>query len=208
MAGLLGNAAQWLLGETGRATGRTRVWLDMEQEGGGPKGRVILELAEREAPKLSRHFRHLVLGTFSDAFGRRLHYAGSQLHAVHPVSGLILGGDIVHGNGAGAVAADPEPGRCPAALTASIKPDKRILHFDKEGTLAAAGLWDGPHRPFANSQFMILTKALPGGALDYPDCVPFGRVVAGLSLLRDLDGHPVSGLPTRPVRITGCGVFD
>ncbi|QNP95435.1 cyclophilin-like domain-containing protein [Yarrowia lipolytica] len=157
--------------------------------GGEPVGRVVFELFD-DTPLTSANFRALCKGDKPTPEGSvPLTFKDSNIHRIVR-NFAIQGGDIVYGDGTGGT-----------SIYGDQFDDENFVHNHAEPfvlSMANAG-------PNSNkSQFFVTLKGSPH--LDGKH-VAFGKVVAGKSVLRqleELDTAP-GDVPVLPVTITNCG---
>lgn len=156
-------------------------------------GNIVMELFADVVPETAENFRVLCTGEkgVSPVSNKPLWYKGSQFHRI--IKGfMIQGGDFTKGNGTGGE---------------SIYGDKfddenfRLPH-SSAGLLSMAN--SGPNTN--GSQFFITCKATPHLNRKH---VVFGRVVEGLSVMRQVEALPVSAadLPLQKVEILRSGDY-
>ena len=168
-----------------------RVFLDLAV-GPTPVGRVVIILKADKAPKTCENFRCLCTGEKGvGKSGKALHYKGSQFHRIIP-GFMCQGGDFTRGNGTGGESIyggkfedETFRGKCGRHTGMGIL------------SMANAG-------PNTNgSQFFITciqTEWLDGKH------VVFGKVVAGLDTLREMEKQGnQSGVVSSVVVIEDCG---
>lgn len=157
--------------------------------GGEPRGRLVFQLFDDLVPKTAANFAALCAGT--TVGDKRLHYAGCPFHRL--VAGFVLqGGDLVAGDGSGSA--------CIYGYY-DVFPDERLdLPHSRPGVLSMANMG----RDSNGCQFFITLQPAPN--LDKKHVV-FGRVVAGMRLLRQIEHMPTdqSDRPTTPLVISTCG---
>jgi len=154
-------------------------------------GQIVVELRADVVPKTAENFRALCTGEkgIGPVYGKPLHYKGSKAHRIFESMCLQLG-DIVDGTGEG-------PGE---SIYGEFFEDEnfRLKHSDS-GVLSMASAGPGTN----NSQFFITLG--PCAWLNNKHVV-FGRVLEGMSILRELEDHPrEDGKLMLDVIIWDCG---
>ncbi|KFZ06591.1 hypothetical protein V501_07257 [Pseudogymnoascus sp. VKM F-4519 (FW-2642)] len=158
--------------------------------GSKPMGRIIFTLYNSIVPLTAANFRSLCTGDKGiGKSGKPLSYAGSTFHRVIKQF-MIQGGDFTAGNGTGG---ESIYGEKFADENFEIKHTKPFL-------LSMANAGPGTN----GSQFFITTVPTPH--LDDKHVV-FGEVVAGKSIVRQIENLPTQGSdkPAQDVTITACG---
>lgn len=158
--------------------------------GSKPAGRIIFTLYDAIVPLTAANFRSLCTGDKGiGKSGKPLSYAGSSFHRVIKQF-MIQGGDFTAGNGTGG---ESIYGEKFADENFEIKHTKPFL-------LSMANAGPGTN----GSQFFVTTVPTPH--LDDKHVV-FGEVVAGKSIVRQIENLPTQGSdkPAKDVTITACG---
>jgi len=173
------------------------------------KGRVTFELYANKYPKTAENFRCLCTGEKGSAYrwpfgSAPLHYKGSRFHRIVP-GVMVMGGDIVHGNGVGGVSIyGNEFGN-----ETKRSEDMGTHGF---GTLSMTNTG----RRTQHSQFFICLDpvgeigptGVPLGTLDGKHVV-VGRVLTGFELIGEMQKtHNVfhsSCTPKREMTVVDCG---
>jgi len=170
-----------------------KVFLDIAI-GGQPCGRFIIELFADAVPRTANNFRSLCTGERGvSPTGSRLHFAGSRFHRI--IKNFVCqGGDTTVGDGTG--------GESIYGVTFEDESfqGKAGKHWGL-GTMSMANA--GPNTN--GSQFSMCVDGVYH--LDGVHVV-FGQVLAGLALLKTMNGVPTDAndTPQIPVVITNCGV--
>ncbi|EOD06524.1 hypothetical protein EMIHUDRAFT_68682, partial [Emiliania huxleyi CCMP1516] len=166
------------------AASREHAYLELSV-GGEARGRLVAELFGDLVPRTAANFAALCAG--ASVAGRRLSYEGCAFHRL--VRGFVLqGGDVISGDGSGA---------------ACIHDDRRLdLPHSRPGLLSMANMG----RDSNGCQFFVTLQPAP--QLDGKHVV-FGRLVAGMALLRQLEEMPTDATerPATPIVITRCGAL-
>lgn len=152
--------------------------------GGDVKGRIVMELFDKEAPKTAENFRALCTGEK----GKALHYKGSFFRSVIP--GFMCHG----GDGIGCIYGD----KFPAEYSNPAR------SFMVGGLLCTAHAVPDGKAPYAcGSGFFITTGPTPW--LHGLHTI-FGRVVGGIDVVKAIEQVGTrSGTTTKEVRISDCG---
>merc|ERR1712087_616253 len=152
-------------------------------------GRITINLLA-DTPKTSENFRALCTGEkgAGQAFGKPLHYKGSQFHRIIP-GFMAQGGDFTHGNGRGG-----------ESIYGRTFPDENFIHkHTGKGILSMANA--GPNTN--GSQFFLCFAPFPH--LDGMHTV-FGKVGEGLEILDEMEKYGSRTGQTREhVYISDCG---
>jgi peptidylprolyl isomerase len=157
--------------------------------GGAPAGRITFELFADVVPKTAENFRALCTGEKGvGRSGKPLHFKGSSFHRIIP-GFMCQGGDFTRGNGTGG-----------ESIYGEKFPDENFqIKHTTPGVLSMANA--GPNTN--GSQFFICTAVT--NWLDGKHVV-FGKVVAGMDVLKQMEGQGSSSGQTRsPVAISDCG---
>ncbi|RMY56303.1 hypothetical protein D0863_13020 [Hortaea werneckii] len=174
---------------TNMAPNRPNVWFDISI-GGQSAGKVVFELYTDIVPKTAENFRALCTGEKGVGnAGKPLHYKGSSFHRVIK-SFMIQGGDFTAGNGTGGESIYGE----------KFEDEAFDFKHEKPFLLSMANAGPGTN----GSQFFVTTVPTPH--LDGKHVV-FGEVVAGKSIVRQVENTPVgeSDRPKQDVIIADCG---
>ena len=142
---------------------RPVVFLDIDVDGDGYLGRIVLELFNDLVPKTAENFRALCTGEkgIGPASGKPLHYKNSTFHRVI-AKFMLQGGDFQFGNGTGGESIYGE----------KFEDEGFPIKHEKPGLLSMAN--SGPNTN--GSQFFITTVETPH--LDGKHVV-FGQVLKG-----------------------------
>lgn len=174
----------------GIAPKRPRVYFDISI-GSVPAGKIVFELYTDIVPKTAENFRALCTGAKGLASNGKtpLHYKHSLFHRVIK-SFMIQGGDFTAGNGTGGESIYGE----------KFEDENFALKHEKPFLLSMANAGPGTN----GSQFFITTVPTPH--LDGKHVV-FGEVVAGKSVVRQVENTPVgeNDKPKSDCEITDCG---
>ncbi|XP_053616221.1 peptidyl-prolyl cis-trans isomerase D [Plodia interpunctella] len=165
------------------------VFLDISIDG-EKAGRIVIELRADIVPKTAENFRALCTGERGiGKFNKPLCYKGTRFHKAISQF-MVQGGDIINGDGTGG-----------ESIYGETFPDENFILKHEEGVLSMAN----KGRPHTNgSQFCITTVPCP--QLDGTNVV-FGRVLAGLGVVRELQSSADGdiGRPTVACTIEACG---
>merc|ERR1711977_374376 len=168
---------------------RSRVYFDISI-GKTREGRVTFELYNDIVPKTAENFRALCTGEKGEGkAGKLLSYEGSTFHRVIKQF-MIQGGDFTAGNGTGGE----------SIYGTKFEDENFELKHEKPFLLSMANAGPGTN----GSQFFVTTVPTPH--LDGKHVV-FGEVVAGKSIVRQVENTPVgeSDKPKQDVIIADCG---
>jgi len=154
----------------------------------------VIELFSDSVPRTADNFRQLCTGEagVGRSSGKKLHLLGSSFHRVIP-GFMMQGGDFTAGDGTGGESVYGRTFR-----------DENFLHkHSTAGLLSMANA--GPDTN--GSQFFLLFRPTPH--LDGKHVV-FGRVVAGMDVVRAVERSPTDkdDAPTDAVTVTACGELD
>ena len=156
---------------------------------GRAAGRIKVELFADKTPKTAENIRQLCCGE-AKRNGLPAGYKGAPFHRVVP-GFVVQGGDFVAGDGTGSFSIYGDYFRDEEAALQ--------LKHDTEGIVSMAN--SGKDRN--GSQFFITVAPAP--KLDGVHAV-FGRVVAGLDVVRKIEGVNLKGAtPSVPVVMVECG---
>eukprot|EP00750_Incisomonas_marina_P006593 INCI14682.1.p1 GENE.INCI14682.1~~INCI14682.1.p1 ORF type:complete len:523 (-),score=116.09 INCI14682.1:29-1597(-) len=167
------------------------VYMDFEQGGKKPLGRVVFELFASVLPQTCQNFVELCTGANgTSANGTALTYQGSKIHRAVKDT-WIQGGDICTGAGDAGESA-----------RGGLLPDENFsVKHDKAGVLAMAN--SGPHSN--HSQFYVTLLPMPW--LDTRN-VAFGRVIQGMRTVNLISKtRTLNQRPLEDVVIARCGLF-
>ncbi|KAK4539640.1 cytochrome P450 monooxygenase 41 [Oleoguttula mirabilis] len=174
----------------GTSATRSRVFFDI-QIGHASPNKVVFELYDDVVPKTAANFRALCTGEKGkSSAGVPLHYKNSGFHRV--IKGfMIQGGDFTAHNGTGGESIYGE----------KFDDENFELKHEKPFLLSMANAGPGTN----GSQFFVTTVPTPH--LDSKHVV-FGEVIAGKSVIRQVESTPVgpSDKPEREIVIVDCGV--
>jgi cyclophilin family peptidyl-prolyl cis-trans isomerase len=157
---------------------------------GATAGRIEILLRADVVPKTCENFR--ALATHEKGFG----FKGCVFHRVIP-DFMCQGGDFTRGDGKGGHSIYD------ARDDGKFDDENYKLSHDAPGVLSMAN--KGPHTN--GSQFFITLEELSEDL----DCkhVVFGRVVAGMNVVRSMEAvGSSSGVTSKPVVITDCGQLE
>jgi len=154
-------------------------------------GRIVFQLFSNVVPRTAENFRCLCTGEGGLAMNGDLrHFKGSIFHRVIP-NFMIQGGDFTNFNGTGG-----------ESIYGSIFEDENFkIKHKQPGLLSMANRGKNTN----GSQFFITTKVTPH--LDRKHVV-FGRVVKGMSVVKEIEQEPTDPRDNRPFkdcRIVECG---
>lgn len=170
---------------------RKIVFFDIEVEGDGPLGRIVLELFNDLVPKTAENFRALCTGEkgLGATTGKPLHYKGCTFHRVIKKF-MLQGGDFQFGNGTGGE----------SIYGHKFDDEGFPMDHDKPGLLSMAN--SGPNTN--GSQFFITTVKTPH--LDKKHVV-FGQVLKGMGVVYDIESMETGAndKPVKDVIIKDCG---
>ncbi|XP_069362101.1 LOW QUALITY PROTEIN: peptidyl-prolyl cis-trans isomerase D-like [Maniola hyperantus] len=163
------------------------VFLDISIDG-EKAGRIVIELRSDVAPRTAENFRALCTGEKGiGVFGKPLHFKGCRFHKA--ISQFMLqGGDIVNNDGTGG-----------ESIYGPTFEDEnfQIIHDAGVVSMANAG-----RRNTNGSQFCVTTVPCP--QLDGTN-VAFGRVLAGLGIVSEIQQLADDGRLTVECLIEDCG---
>ncbi|KAK5674628.1 peptidyl-prolyl cis-trans isomerase cpr6 [Elasticomyces elasticus] len=177
------------MADTNGTAKRQRVWFDISI-GGAPAGKVVFELYNDVVPKTTENFRCLCTGEKGvGQSGKPLHYKKSTFHRVIK-NFMIQGGDFTAGNGTGGESIYGE----------KFEDENFEYKHEKPFLLSMANAGVGTN----GSQFFVTTTPTPH--LDGKHVV-FGEVIAGKSVIRQVENTPVgaSDKPESDIEISDCG---
>merc|ERR1712012_1387741 len=133
-------------------------------------GRIVFELFFDKTPKTAENFRALCTGEKGVGnAGKPLHFKGCTFHRIIK-NFMIQGGDFTNGNGTGGESIYGE----------KFEDENFERKHDVPGLLSMANAGPGTN----GSQFFITTVPTPH--LDGKHVV-FGKVVAGMDIVRDIE---------------------
>ncbi|CAG9571630.1 unnamed protein product [Danaus chrysippus] len=162
------------------------VFLDILIDG-EKAGRIVIELRYDVVPKTAENFRALCTGEKGiGVHGKALHFKGVRFHKAI-TQFMIQGGDIINGNGTG--------GESIYGLTFE---DENFKLIHEAGVLSMAN--SGPNTN--GSQFCITSVPCP--QLDGTNVV-FGRVLAGLGVVQEIQSLSSDDTPSVECLIDDCG---
>ncbi|XP_067042063.1 peptidyl-prolyl cis-trans isomerase D-like [Acropora muricata] len=155
-------------------------------------GRILFELFFDKCPKTAENFRSLCVGDKGNGpvTGKPLHFKGSTFHRIIK-DFMIQGGDFGNHDGTGGESIYGE----------KFEDENFELKHDEPGLLSMAN--SGPNTN--GSQFFI--TCVPTPHLDGKHVV-FGKVLKGMSVVRELEKTPVyadDSKPVKPCVIYECG---
>jgi len=166
------------------------VFLDIDVDGEGHLGRIVLELFNDLVPKTAENFRALCTGEkgIGATTGKPLHYKGSTFHRVIKKF-MLQGGDFENGNGTGGE----------SIYGHKFEDEGFPVKHEKPGLLSMANA--GPNTN--GSQFFITTVETPH--LDGKHVV-FGKVLKGMGFVKDIEKMDTQDdKPLKDVIIADCG---
>nr|PNR53178.1 hypothetical protein PHYPA_009553 [Physcomitrium patens] len=175
----------------GKTVSNPRVFLDITI-GGGPAGKMIMELYADVVPKTAENFRALCTG--EKGLGRMtkkpLHLKDTIFHRIIP-GFMAQGGDFSKRDGTGGE----------SIYGGKFDDENFKLGHDGAGILSMANA--GPNTN--GSQFFLTFKSQPHLNGKH---VVFGKIVEGLDILKKIEAVPSSGQrnkPDVPIKIVDCG---
>ncbi|XP_015770245.1 PREDICTED: peptidyl-prolyl cis-trans isomerase D-like [Acropora digitifera] len=148
-------------------------------------GRILFELFFDKCPKTAENFRSLCVGDKGNGpvTGKPLHFKGSTFHRIIK-DFMIQGGDFGNHDGTGGESIYGE----------KFEDENFELKHDEPGLLSMAN--SGPNTN--GSQFFI--TCVPTPHLDGKHVV-FGKVLKGMSVVRELEKTPVYADDSKPVKV-------
>lgn len=167
-----------------------RVYFEISVNGES-KGRIVMELFAKVAPKTVENFRCLCTGEKGmGASGKLLHYKGSTFHRVIP-NFMCQGGDFTAGNGTG--------GESIYGSRFADEWENGYIAHNVPFLLSSANA--GPNTN--GSQFFLTTTKTSW--LDKKHVV-FGRVESGTDVVKTIESFgSSSGYPSSKIVIQDCG---
>ena len=170
------------------------------EEGGGRctpppparKGRLVIELDAKAAPKAAENLRCLCTGEKGKGkSGKALHLKGTPFHRIKK-GFMVQGGDLVKGDGSGG----------DSIYGPKFNDDKAALKL-KHAARGVVGMANSGKNS-NNSQFYVTFAAAP--QLDGKHVV-VGRVVEGLEVLDAMEAvaGDGDGPPLKAIRVADCG---
>ncbi|CAH2088267.1 unnamed protein product [Euphydryas editha] len=162
------------------------VFLDILIDG-EKAGRIVIELRYDVVPKTAENFRALCTGEKGiGVFGKPLHFKGVRFHKAISQF-MVQGGDIINGDGTSG-----------ESIYGPTFEDENFTLTHEAGVLSMANA--GPNTN--GSQFCVTTVPCPH--LDETNVV-FGRVLAGLGVVAEIQRMADDGRPRVECIIEDCG---
>ncbi|XP_050355651.1 peptidyl-prolyl cis-trans isomerase D [Nymphalis io] len=162
------------------------VFLDILIDG-EKAGRIVIELRRDVVPKTAENFRALCTGEKGvGVFGKPLHFKGVRFHKAISQF-MVQGGDIINGDGTSG-----------ESIYGPTFEDENFTLTHEAGVLSMANA--GPNTN--GSQFCVTTVPCP--QLDETNVV-FGRVLAGLGIVAEIQQMADDGRPRVECIIEDCG---
>jgi peptidyl-prolyl isomerase H (cyclophilin H) len=168
--------------------GGPRVFLELTIAG-RPIGRVVIELYPEKCPRACENFRQLCTGEYRPR-GVPVGYRDTPFHRVIP-GFIVQGGDADRRDGTGSI----------SIFGNTFADEESAFTFSEPGIVALAN--SGPNTN--GCQFFITLDELTEIDGQY---VAFGRVVAGMFVVRQIEAVPVkpnTEAPSMPVLVAQCG---
>ncbi|XP_050672954.1 peptidyl-prolyl cis-trans isomerase D [Leptidea sinapis] len=163
------------------------VYLDISIDG-EKAGRVVIELRYDTVPKTAENFRALCTGEKGvGVSGKPLHYKGVRFHKA-VTQFMIQGGDILNNDGTGS-----------ESIYGPTFEDENFKLTHDAGVLSMA---NAGRRDTNGSQFCITSVQCP--QLDNTNVV-FGRVLAGLGIVYEIQRSAIESRPSVECVIEDCG---
>ncbi|CAO4379991.1 unnamed protein product [Caenorhabditis nigoni] len=171
------------------------VYFDVGFETGVPIGRVIVEMNGAMKKNLSELFVKIARGDFvHPAYGKKIEFTGTVFHHISSSKNMIMGGDVLYGNGCGGCAPVCRKVFQESNVSSAV-PNTRgkviLLPSDTNPSV------------FSSMFYILLDQSGPSVV----DGCSIGDVIEGIEILEQIvkDYGTENGRPTKKLIIHKCG---
>uniref|UniRef100_A0A8R1HU34 PPIase cyclophilin-type domain-containing protein n=1 Tax=Caenorhabditis japonica TaxID=281687 RepID=A0A8R1HU34_CAEJA len=171
------------------------VYFDIGYETGVPIGRVLIELKPSYSVSLTELFLKIARGEFvHPAYGKKIEYTGTILHIVSTSKNLIMGGDVLYGNGSGGC----------APVCANVFQEKNLTTTVTNSRGKLVMMSSGSNPTLFSSIFYVLLDNSGPSIVD--GCV-IGDVIEGIEVLDKIvrEEGSENGRSLRKLVVQKCG---
>ncbi|CCD71246.1 PPIase cyclophilin-type domain-containing protein [Caenorhabditis elegans] len=171
------------------------VYFDIGFETGVPIGRVIIQMNEALKKNLTELFVKTARGEFvHPSCGKKIEYTGTILHQISTSKNMIMGGDVLNGNGCG---------RC-APVSRKLFQENNFSST-VQNTRGKVILLPSDTNPtvFSSLFYVLLDKSGPSVV----DGCPIGDVIEGIEILETIvkEYGSENGRPGKKLIVHNCG---
>ncbi|EFP11270.1 hypothetical protein CRE_30818 [Caenorhabditis remanei] len=171
------------------------VYFDIGYETGVPIGRVVIEMNDLLKKNLAELFVKTARGEFvHPAYGKKIEYTGTVLHHISSSKNMIMGGDVLFGNGCG--------GCAPVCRKVYQENNFSSTVQNTRGKLILLPSDTNP-TVFSSIFYILLDKSSPSVV----DGCAIGEVIEGIDILDKIvrDYGTENGRPEKKLIIHKCG---